>query len=130
MSFLVLVVDDDKGIRYLLRECLEAAGLCVEEAGDGATAFARIQLGGIDLVLSDLRMPGMDGRELLEALSAEPDAPPVVMITGDYSNDLAATLMALGARACLPKPFDGRDLVRVVMANLNLFPPIRRRRAA
>ena len=65
MSHTVLVVDDDAGVRFTLRGLLEDEGLTVEEAPDGRAGIARVEQGNVELVLSDLRMPGVDGLELL-----------------------------------------------------------------
>ena len=77
----VLVVDDDPGVRYTLREILEAEGVAVDEAADGAEALARLDAAFAPLVITDLRMPGMDGLALLRRLSERAPAPRVVLIT-------------------------------------------------
>ena len=81
----VLVVDDDPGVRYTLREILESEGLAVEEAANGADALARFDARPAPLVVTDLRMPGLDGMALLRALLARPHPPRVVMITAHGS---------------------------------------------
>ena len=68
----VLVVDDEAAVRYTLRSILEEEEIDVEEAADGVAALAIIDRGGIELVLTDLRMPRMDGMELLTELSQRP----------------------------------------------------------
>ncbi len=68
----VLVVDDDAGVRYTLREILASEGLAVDEAADGAVALARLEAQPAALVVTDLRMPGMDGMALLRTLAARP----------------------------------------------------------
>ncbi len=71
----VLVVDDDAGVRYTLREILESQGLEVAEAADGAEALERLGVAPCALVITDLRMPRIDGMELLRRLSERPPAP-------------------------------------------------------
>ena len=60
----VLVVDDDQGIRYTLREILESSGFAVDEAADGEEALERFAAARADLVITDLRMPKLDGMGL------------------------------------------------------------------
>jgi len=67
----VLVVDDDEGVRYTLREILESSGLEVDVACDRVEALERLQLQPAQLVVTDLRMPRMDGMELLRKLMAQ-----------------------------------------------------------
>jgi signal transduction histidine kinase len=75
----IVVADDDAGFRQVLRSMLFGIAGRVIEAGDGAQALALVAAGGVDLVLTDLRMPGMDGNKLLELL---PAAVPAIVITG------------------------------------------------
>jgi len=82
----VLVVDDDEGVRYTLREILESSGLEVDVACDGVEALERLQLQPAQLVVTDLRMPRMDGMELLRKLMAQNPAPRVVVITAMVRN--------------------------------------------
>ncbi|MFO0584562.1 MAG: sigma-54 dependent transcriptional regulator [Anaeromyxobacter sp.] len=110
----VLVVDDDPGVRYTLREILEAEGVAVDEAADGAEALARMEAAPAPLVITDLRMPGIDGLELLRRLSARSPAPRVVLITAHGSERTAVEAMKLGAWDYFKKPFDLEELVGVV----------------
>jgi two-component system response regulator HydG len=118
MMPLVLVVDDEAPVRFTLRAILEDAGLAVEEASDGAEALERIRRGGVDLVLSDLRMPRMDGMQLLTELSALPGAPRAIVITAHGSERLAVDAMKRGALDYFAKPFDNDEIVRVVRRSL------------
>jgi CheY-like chemotaxis protein len=89
----VLVVDDDPGVRYTLREILSSEGLLVDEAADGAEALLRLEARPAPLVVTDLRMPGMDGMELLRRLAARSPAPRVVVITAHGSERQAVEAM-------------------------------------
>src|SRR5262249_52237255 len=71
MAARALVADDDEGVRFALSRVLEDAGLEVEGVADGEAALARVRAGGIALVVSDLRMPRLDGMQLLRALVSE-----------------------------------------------------------
>jgi len=77
----VLVVDDDEGVRYTLRGVLEDAGLSVLEASSGREALGLLESQTVHLVLTDLRMPGMDGLEVLARVRETPGAPRVILIT-------------------------------------------------
>jgi DNA-binding NtrC family response regulator len=110
----VLVVDDDPGVRYTLREVLESAQIEVEEAADGAEALERVEAGGFSLVVTDLRMPRLDGMELLRRLSARSPAPRVVVITAHGSERQAVEAIKAGAYDYFRKPFDNDELLAVV----------------
>ena len=110
----VLVVDDDPGVRYTLREILASEGLAVEEAGDGAEALARFEAQPAPLVVTDLRMPGMDGMELLRKLALRSPAPRVVVITAHGSERQAVDAMKAGAYDYFRKPFENEELLSVV----------------
>ena len=103
----VLVVDDDPGVRYTLREILEAEGLAVDEAADGAAALARLDQAFAPLVLTDLRMPGLDGLELLRRLRERAPAPRVVLITAHGSERTAVEAMKARRLGLLPQALRG-----------------------
>lgn len=107
----ILVVDDEPMLREILRDVLEYEGAVVQEAENGRVAFESYRKEGYHAIISDIRMPGGDGLELLESLRRLDCVTPVVMlITGfsDLSHDAAYNL---GADAVLSKPFDVYDLL-------------------
>jgi DNA-binding NtrC family response regulator len=110
----VLVVDDDPGLRYTLREILEAEGLEVDEAEDGEAALERLEAAPAALVVTDLRMPRMDGMALLRRLVARAPAPRVVLVTAHGSERQAVEAMKAGAWDYFRKPFDTEELLAVV----------------
>jgi DNA-binding NtrC family response regulator len=110
----VLVVDDDAGVLYTLREILEASGLEVDVASDGVEALERLQLQPAQLVVTDLRMPRMDGMELLRNLMAQNPAPRVVVITAHGSERQAVEAIKAGALDYFRKPFEADELVAVI----------------
>jgi DNA-binding NtrC family response regulator len=110
----VLVVDDDPGVRYTLREILASDGIEVEEAADGAEALVRFDASPVPLVITDLRMPRMDGMELLGRLLARAPAPRVVLITAHGSERQAVEAMKAGAWDYFRKPFENEELLAVV----------------
>jgi DNA-binding NtrC family response regulator len=108
------VVDDDPGVRYTLREILESEGLEVEEAEDGVRALEKLEPFQPDLVLADLRMPRMDGMELLRRIGSGPAAPRVVLVTAHGSERQAVEAIKAGAWDYFRKPFEPDELVAVV----------------
>ena len=113
----ILVVDDDTDFREGLRAALEMKGYQVEEAGNGKEALERIEKKPPLLVLLDLQMPVMNGRELLQKLRAVPDTKdvPVVIISG-FGFEWEAELM--GAQGYVGKPFEPEELERTIAALL------------
>jgi len=114
----ILVVDDERLIRWSLKDRLARAGYEVLEAGDGAEAEARLAAGGVDLVLLDLKLPDADGMDILERIRAEEHAPPVIMMTAHGTPDTAAEAARLGAASFVGKPFDLDDVVGLVRSTL------------
>ena len=109
----ILVVDDDADFREGLRTELELKGYQVEEADDGQAALAKATERPPLLVLLDLQMPIMNGREALTRLRASPDTSdvPVVILSG-FGFEWEAELM--GAQGYLAKPFEAEDLEKVI----------------
>jgi two-component system, chemotaxis family, chemotaxis protein CheY len=106
----VLVVDDSAAIRKILTRVLRQTGMAIQtihEAGDGQDALALMAQHRIDLVLSDINMPKMDGLQLLGALKASPQWHniPVVMITTEGGETKVADAVRLGAAGYVRKPF-------------------------
>lgn len=111
----ILVVDDDPGIRFMLRIILEHEGYAVLEAGNGEAALAAIGARVPDIVLTDLMMPVMSGAELILRLHSEASTAgiPIVVVS---SNPEAVE--SLGVNASVTKPFSApeiTDRVREVM---------------
>jgi DNA-binding NtrC family response regulator len=100
----ILIADDEPTFRALLADILEQAGHQVVEVADGAAALAALERGGFDLVLSDQRMPRLDGLELLRRARTLPNAPPVVMLTAYGTIPDAVEAVRLGAADYLTKP--------------------------
>lgn len=114
----ILTVDDDPGILLLLGLRLKAAGYEVVTAQSGEEALAQIARSRPDLVISDLRMPGMDGMALFEHIrSTDPDLP-FIMITADGSPLDASDAIARGIFCFMSKPFDSKQLLLQVAAAL------------
>jgi DNA-binding NtrC family response regulator len=106
MRFKLLVADDEKNIREGLAASLEMDGYQVETAADGDAAFKRFQKGDIDLLITDLRMPGLSGEELLKRVDSETPGVPVIVLTGHGTVENAVEAMRNGAYDFLTKPVD------------------------
>jgi DNA-binding NtrC family response regulator len=102
----VLVVEDDAAMRDLLVEELGEAHFRVESAAGGRAGVERVKQGGIDVVVSDLRMPDLDGFDLLRDLKASEPSPHVIVITAFGSIDTAIKAVKLGAYDYITKPFE------------------------
>ncbi len=110
----ILVVDDEAGMRIALTEVLERHGFAVTAVEHGAAALAALARDDYALVVSDMRMPVMNGAELLTALAAERPGLPIVMMTAYGTVEDAVTAMKGGARDFLTKPFSPQDLLHLV----------------
>jgi two-component system NtrC family sensor kinase len=116
----VLVVDDEPHIRHYMRATLEAWGHSVEVAADGEDGLRRALAGDYDIIFTDVRMPGMGGRELFETLLARaPDAAArVVFATGDTVAGDTLTFLEQSGRPVLHKPFKLAELRATLAAAL------------
>jgi len=106
----VLVVDDEANMRRVLEIMLSRRGYRTLSAGDGREALAQLQDQTVDLVISDLRMPGMNGIELLQALRQSGNETPLIIITAQGTIESAVEAMRLGACDYLLRPFDNEAL--------------------
>jgi CheY-like chemotaxis protein len=111
------VVEDEASVRQLCARILEEEGYRVLTAGDGLEALAMLEAAGpeIQLVISDLRMPRLDGLQLSACLAARRVAPPVIFISG-YNVDQPTD------RPIIPKPFHPSDLLAAVERILQTGP--------
>ncbi|NJK87981.1 MAG: sigma-54-dependent Fis family transcriptional regulator [Myxococcales bacterium] len=110
----VLVVDDETNLRKVLSAHLRREGYEVLTAADGAEALELMDREAVDVVLTDLRMPNVDGMVLLEELTRRYPGRPVVMLTAHGTVDTAVSAMKLGAFDYLTKPFDKDELHLVI----------------
>ncbi|HNX97982.1 MAG TPA: response regulator [Candidatus Aminicenantes bacterium] len=120
MSYGILVVDDSSSALMMYRKIIEVSGIPVRElttARNGQEALQQLALHSIDLILTDLHMPVMDGLQLLEHLAAEPKwrPIPVIMITSEGRSEAVERSKALGAAGVLQKPFTPEEVRRVML---------------
>ena len=118
----ILFVEDNAMNRRVVREMLRAADLAMDEAEDGPSALKIIDRETYDLILMDLRMPGMDGLSVIREIRARSDDKakvPVIVVTADSTLDLDARCRAAGADGLLLKPVSMEalfDAIGAVMA--------------
>lgn len=110
----VLVVDDEKNYLVVLEDLLQDAGYDVATASSGVQAVEILQNTPVDTVLSDIKMPGMSGIELLNAIKAIDADLPVILMTAFAEVDQAVSAMKNGALDHIQKPFDNTDIRRAV----------------
>jgi len=111
MTERILVADDDDALRESLELVLAAEGYEVLTARDGAAALALVETQPVDVVLCDLRMPGMDGLELLPQLARKLPGVPVLLMSAYGSSDLAVEALRRGAYDYLAKPFQPSEVL-------------------
>jgi DNA-binding NtrC family response regulator len=110
----ILVVDDEKNIRLTLSQALETLGMPIQTAGDGEAALQKLKESDFSVVLLDLKLPGMDGLEVLRRIREFWPKTRVIMITAHGTIDYAVEAMKLGAVDFLRKPFSPGEIRRLV----------------
>jgi DNA-binding NtrC family response regulator len=114
----LLIVDDEKSYREVLKRLFEAEGHVVDTAHDGRTALNKVKFGRCDLIISDVRMPDIDGVTLLKLVrDIDPDIG-VVLMTAFGTMDTARSAFALGADDFILKPFNNEELKIIVKRTL------------
>jgi DNA-binding NtrC family response regulator len=110
----ILIVDDDAAMRDYLRDELEHEGFRVLTAPGGRAGVERVKQGGVDLVVSDVKMPDLDGLDLLREVRAVEPSPYVITITAFGSIDTAIRAVKLGAYDYVTKPFEFDQLLLTI----------------
>lgn len=112
----ILAVDDSASMRQMVSFTLQGAGYEVVEACDGQDAFNKAKQGGVDLVLSDVNMPVMDGIALIKNLRTLPDYKftPILMLTTESASDKKSEGKAAGATGWIVKPFNPDQLLNTI----------------
>lgn len=113
-SVRVLVVDDNIALAENIKEILEEDGASAEVACDGPDAIARLEKSAFDLVITDVRMPGMDGIDVLRTINHRWPGLPVIVMTAYSSDDALDDAYSLGALSVLYKPLKIDHIVNLV----------------
>ncbi len=114
----VMIIEDDPEIRGVVTTLLTNEGYRVEEAADGRTAVERVFLVKLDLILVDLRLPGLDGTEVCKRIRAGRLDTPIIVISAAADEFDKVLLLELGADDYLVKPFGARELLARIKAVL------------
>jgi len=109
----IWIIDDDDSIRWVLQKALEGAGFIVSSFDNANGILAQLKEQTPEAIITDIRMPGIDGLELLTQLSSEYPELPVIIMTAHTDLDSAVSAYKGGAFEYLPKPFDIDDAVEV-----------------
>ena len=117
MTRKILIVDDDFGIREILRKVLHRAGYQVEEAFSGVEALQKIRGKQYDLITMDIAMGDLDGVDTIAVIRSETDIP-IVAISANLTTDIRADLRDRQVDTFLDKPFSPRDVLAVVRSTL------------
>jgi len=110
----ILIVDDDFEWRMLIHRLLQKSGYEVLEAENGKNALKVLENSAIDLVLTDILMPIMDGVELIRELAQRHPGLPVIAMTSNIEMPYLNIAMKLGAMNCLQKPFNRNQLLEMI----------------
>ncbi|MEE4358873.1 MAG: sigma-54 dependent transcriptional regulator [Desulfococcaceae bacterium] len=116
----ILIVDDEEKMRHLLSIMLERKGYAVSQAGDGEEALDILDQQTFDMIISDIKMPRMDGTELLEKIKEMQIAVPLVFITAFATIDSAVDAMRQGAADYITKPFEESRILLTLERTLHL----------
>ncbi len=111
-DFRVLLVDDEAELASALVERLEYRGIAMDYATDGAGALKRLQTSAYDIIVIDLKLPGMSGEELLRIVNTSYPRLPVIMITGHGFEEGRGYEKPAGVYDFLPKPLDLNELIK------------------
>ena len=114
----ILVIDNDLHVAAAISKRLQGLGYSCMTAGTGEEGLERLSAGSVDLVITDLNMPGVNGLEMVERIRRH-GGTPVIIITG-YADDYRAALENLGDIAVLTKPFDMQALIDLIEVELAL----------
>jgi len=115
----IWIIDDDDSIRWVLQKALEGAGFIVTSFDNANTILAKLKQEQPDAIITDVRMPGIDGLELLSLLSSDHPDLPVIIMTAHTDLDSAVSAYKGGAFEYLPKPFDIDDAIAVAHQSLS-----------
>lgn len=118
MAKTILVVDDELGYRQMIHMDLTGQGFNVLMAEGGLRALEILKAERVDLVLTDMKMPKMDGLDVVTAVKKDHPGIPIVLMTGYAVEDRVQRALELKATVCLKKPFPIEDLAAIIQTTL------------
>lgn len=112
----ILIIDDSNSMRGILRSALSGGGFEIIEAADGHEALATLDRQGVDLIITDVNMPGMDGITVVREIRHRPrtKSTPVLVLTTESGPELKQAGRAAGATGWIVKPFSPQQLRQVI----------------
>lgn len=118
MTQKILIIDDEWTIQLALQARLSAHGFSVQLASDGPSGLLAAQQYRPDVILLDLRMPDMDGFEVLRRLRSAPETSsiPVIILTANIHDSVKQQARSAGAARFLTKPFESKDIINAILA--------------
>lgn len=116
----ILIVDDNETLRYTLTELLQESGFETNDAHDGPTALEEIKKSNYDLVILDMKLPGMGGLEILKKIKENNPDIPVIMLTAFGDIKTAVEAMKQGAQDFVTKPFDNNAMIITIRKALEM----------
>lgn len=114
----VLVVDDDDALREVIVHVLARLHLKTKEASNGKDALEIVKTNQIHIVVSDIKMPGGDGVELLKKIREIDSKMPILIFVSGYCDLSPATAVSLGARRLFEKPFDRSEFINEILTSV------------
>lgn len=121
----VWIIDDDSAIRWVLERALNGANVKSVSFDSADSALAALSSGAPDVLISDIRMPGIDGLTLLQKVKQQHPLLPVIIMTAHSDLDAAVSAYQFGAFDYLPKPFDVDDAVALVERAVSHYREVR-----
>jgi DNA-binding NtrC family response regulator len=110
----ILIVDDEKDLAYVLSDILKLEGHEITSVLDGYKAIEEVKMTHYDLILMDIRLPGINGVETFIQIKGIDPEIKVVMMTGFSAEDLIEKALKEGAYACIHKPFDLQKMIELI----------------
>jgi len=117
----VWIIDDDRSIRWVLEKALDKSGMEVSSFADGSRILEKLAVSSPKVIISDIRMPGIDGISLLEKINQQHPHIPVIIMTAHSDLDSALSAYQGGAFEYLPKPFDIDDAVDLIKRAIQFY---------
>lgn len=120
MEATILIIDDEQHMRWIIEKALSMAGYKTDSAATGAEGLTKLQAVNPDLILLDLKLPDINGIEVLRSMKQEQPRVPVIMITAHGTVESAIEAMKIGAADYISKPFDIEELKIIIRRSLEV----------